>query len=149
VSSLVSNAKTKLKWEKREISQFTKENFSTPSFFFVNFSQKYSVFRFWSRNRRTFHFLLSLSPKVIHNQNRYTPVIAFFYNLHKTSNKVFFLKLLVWFLNKLKNFCFFLNFSYFLNNEFCWKFCFFRVKNNFQTQSWLKKNFPNFQRYLR
>ncbi len=46
---------TKLKWEKREISQFTQENFSTPSFFLLNFSQKFSVFRFWSENRRTFH----------------------------------------------------------------------------------------------
>ncbi len=67
---------TKLKREKREISQFTQENFSTPSFLFVIVSQKYSVFRFWSGNRRTFHCLLLLSPKVIHNQNRYTPIIS-------------------------------------------------------------------------
>jgi hypothetical protein len=85
IKTKLNKAKTKLKlnWnEKREkFLNLLKKIFLRPVSFFLNFSQKYSDFRFWWGNRRTFHFLLSccvsLSPKVIHNQNRYTPVVCY------------------------------------------------------------------------
>ncbi len=63
--------------KERNFSTYSREFFYV-QLFFVNCSQKYSVFRFWSGNRRTFHCLFSLSPKVIHNQNRFTPWYVYY-----------------------------------------------------------------------
>jgi hypothetical protein len=57
--------------KERDFSIYSREFFYAQFFFLRKFLTKIQVFRFWSGN---FPFLFTLSPKVIHKQNRYTPV---------------------------------------------------------------------------